>query len=429
MSAEFDSGWQTELLERTRAWCTWAPRQEIEPDFEIDDRGGPDEKPALVVRANGNPIICGCWRLRLPELRAGRRYEIEAAYQTEGIPVPRLSVWAVLAAWQGRREQAYDFLDPKGSEEGWQRVGVVFEPDEKYEAFDLCLYMSWTPKGFVRWSDVRLADVTARPSLTRTARLAAISGRPSKPTCAHDCIDFYCERIDEVGADGVDLVCLPEVINADGLPGTKSELAEPIPGPSSEQLADAARTHQTYVGASLRERDGDAIYNTGILIDRKGNLVGKYHKTHLPLGEGFPQGTAPGYSYPILKTNFGKVGFMICYDAHFPEVARVLSLEGADVILHCNMGDGREGGNLWESLVRVRALDNQVHLVAAVNGGRSCIVSPRGEILSITDHTLGAIAYASCDLDISVRNYTKREIRKRYNYVRRPDTYGALVRT
>jgi len=139
-------------------------------------------------------------------------------------------------------------------------------------------------------------------------------------------------------------------------------------------------------------------------------------------------GTLPGDTYPVFATDFGRLGFMICYDTHYPEVSRILALHGADLILNPNMGDGREGGILWETVIRTRAIDNQVHVAAAVNGGRSCVISPKGEVLSMTDRTNGSIAYAECELDASVCDHTGRPIRKRYERVRRADTYATLVR-
>ena len=91
------------------------------------------------------------------------------------------------------------------------------------------------------------------------------------------------------------------------------------------------------------------------------------------------------------------------------------------------MGDGREGGTLWEPCIRTRALDNNVHIVASVNVGRSCIVDPRGEILSMVDKTPGAVAAARCDLGVSLSNFTRRPIGNRYQRMRRSDTYAPLT--
>ena len=119
---------------------------------------------------------------------------------------------------------------------------------------------------------------------------------------------------------------------------------------------------------------------------------------------------------------------MICYDGHYAEVPQLLGLQGAQIILFSNMGDSREGGDVWESVVRTRAVDNQVHIVAAVNSGRSCIVSPKGELLANTDRTPGAIAQATCDLNTSLCDFSKRPIYRRYDQLRRADLYGDLAR-
>jgi formamidase len=259
-------------------------------------------------------------------------------------------------------------------------------------------------------------------------KLAAISGNPKKPKAPVDCLDFYTDRLDTLAGERVDLVCLPELINSTGLEGDSAGWAEPIPGPTSERLAEKARDYGMYVAASLLEQQGDGVYNTGLLIDRTGGILGKYRKTHVTLAEGLLRGTAPGDVYPVFQMDFGSVGYMICYDGHYPEVPRTLGLQGAEVILHSNMGDGREGGRLWESVVRTRAVDNQVHLVAALNRGKTCIVSPNGEFLAEGDGTPGAVVVANCDLNASMCDFSKRPIHRRYDQLRRADTFGELTR-
>ena len=123
-----------------------------------------------------------------------------------------------------------------------------------------------------------------------------------------------------------------------------------------------------------------------------------------------------------------RIGYMICFDNHYPEVSRILAVKGAEIIVFSNMGDGREKGILWEAYMQTRALDNNVHIAASVNGGRSCIVSPRGEILSMSGQSPGSMAIAECDLDQSVRAWTGRPIDKRYLRVRRSETFEPLTR-
>jgi predicted amidohydrolase len=126
------------------------------------------------------------------------------------------------------------------------------------------------------------------------------------------------------------------------------------------------------------------------------------------------------------KLIFGKVGLMVCYDNHFPEVARILAVKGAELIAYSNMGDGRVSqGGVWEPFIRTRAIDNHIAIVSAVNQGRSCIVNGGGEILAINKRSSeepGACVQASVDLNSSVINYSGRSIQKRYMLLRRPDT-------
>ncbi|VAW18019.1 hypothetical protein MNBD_BACTEROID01-2122 [hydrothermal vent metagenome] len=86
----------------------------------------------------------------------------------------------------------------------------------------------------------------------------------------------------------------------------------------------------------------DTQPSIAILIDRKGQIVGKYHKTHLTVREQFIKSISPGNEYPVFRTDFGKVGLMVCYDNHFPEVARILAVKGAELIAYPSMGDGCE---------------------------------------------------------------------------------------
>jgi predicted amidohydrolase len=117
---------------------------------------------------------------------------------------------------------------------------------------------------------------------------------------------------------------------------------------------------------------------------------------------------------------------MICYDGHFPEVARILALKGAGLILFPNMGDGREGGSLLDSMLRTRAVDNQVPIAAALNNGKSKVVSQKGAFLAETEEK-GGVIWCDCDPNASVCDFTKRPIHRRYDLLRRYDTFGLLA--
>ena len=412
-----------DLLVDTNLWRSWFPREEVAPQFQVDAQGGLGGQPTLMIHGAGNAHVCGCWQLILPNLQNGRQYRIEASFKTEGVQAPGKSVRAILTH---KKHRFYAQLDPRGKQDGWHRLGFDWTQDDDAGALMLGLYLAWSAHGTVRWGDVRLFDVTGREvKVSQQVRFAAISGNPEKPDSPAQCLDFYAERIAAIEG-AVDLVCLPELINTTRLPGDATDWAEPIPGPTSERLSALAQARGCYIAASILEQQGTAFYNTGFLLDRSGGLVGKYRKAQLTLAEGLIRGCTPGHELPIFHTDFGVVGYMICYDGHYPEVPRVLALKGAKVILFSNMGDGREGGELWEPVVRTRAIDNQVHIVAAVNGGRSCVVSPKGELLAMTDRTPGSIAVASCDLGASMCDFTKRPIYGRYDQLRRADLFGDL---
>ena len=142
---------------------------------------------------------------------------------------------------------------------------------------------------------------------------------------------MYEPLIAEAARQKADLVVLGETLTSVGIGKKVQEIAEPIPGPSTEYFGQLAKKHNLYIVVGLIERDGHLIYNTAVLLGPDGKLVGKYRKVCLPRGE-IEDGVAPGSDYPVFETRFGKVGMMICYDGFFPEVARELANRGAEVI-------------------------------------------------------------------------------------------------
>jgi len=239
--------------------------------------------------------------------------------------------------------------------------------------------------------------------------------------------------LEEAGERGSDLVLLPEVFatKQTGIPG--KEAAEPVPGGDiSEMLSEAARKHAMYVAGSLYEQRPEGVYNTVALFDRSGDLVGRYHKVHLAPGE--EEVALPGTSYPVFETDFGKVGALVCYDLNFPEAARCLMLDGADIILWPTMFS-EPRAHYTEFLTRARAIENQVFLVSAnysqkgadssaVHIGRSAVIDWDGMALADTGRREG-VATAVVDLDEprTVFGLTERLLSDR-----RPETYGRLQR-
>jgi predicted amidohydrolase len=410
----------TNLMSDPDAWRQGHPPLSQEPVFRVRVDGGPAERAALATVCEDSARF-GYWEHPLTGLDPKRTYTVEVLCRAENAGSDRCRQAVLTRTEDGKFHQQ---LDAVGLRDGWDVLRRTVTGEEATSGLALRLYAGWTP-GEVRWSEARIYDVTGAEA-PKTYRVAVVSGNPINPSSPADCADFYCEKLDVAASARPDIVCLPELINTTGLGSGREQFAEPIPGPTTWRLAEKARDHGFYVAASVMEQVNDRTYNTGILIDRHGGFVGKYRKTHLPAGEGLGRGIAPGHEYPVFHTDFGSVAFMICYDGHFPEVARILALKGAGLILFPNMGDNREAGSVWDSVVRTRAVDNQVTVAASLNNGRSRIVSSKGVFLAETEEK-GSVIWADCDPADSICDFSGLPLQKRYDLLRRYDTFGPLV--
>ncbi len=248
--------------------------------------------------------------------------------------------------------------------------------------------------------------------------------------------------LDVAGERGSDLVVLPEVWT--GLSYSESDLyretAETIPGPSTDLLAEKAKAYGMHVVGSIYERGNDAYYNAAPLIDPQGDIVGKYLKTHLfdapdrtDIRKGIRESdkVRAGDELPVFDTKIGKIGVSVCSDLRFPEVYRVLSLKGAQVIV-CASAFLSPRFDHWEFFMRARAAENQAFVVASGQYGvepksgigfvgRSMIVDPWGVVIATAPDTECCIT-STIDLDFI------DEIRGRYPLMdqRRPSLYGII---
>jgi predicted amidohydrolase len=191
----------------------------------------------------------------------------------------------------------------------------------------------------------------------RKVRLAAVHFRPDSGKSAMDNCRLFEPLIAEAGRQKADLVVLGECVTIFGLGKTAADFAEAIPGPSTEYFGGLAKQWNLYLVVGLMERVGHLVYNTAALLGPDGKLVGKYRKVCLPRDE-VGGGVVAGAEYPVFPTRFGKVGMMICYDGFFPEVARGLAINGAEVIAWPVWGCNPE-------LAAARAIDNQVYVVSS----------------------------------------------------------------
>lgn len=397
-------------------WTTASPRAEVAPQFSREPEGGPGGGATLVIAADGREGLQGSWTRDFP-VTGGRWHRFRALGKAENVESPRRSV-LVRITWQdakgqsaGYPKEAHDvetlgpgnrprpfqeFPREQGVEEhGWTIYEDAYEVPAEAVSAHVELTLRWAPGGSVRWTDVSFTEMEGPPP-PRTVRLAAVHFRPRDgKTPMDNCVQFA-PLIKKAAAERADLICLPEYVTCTGNQIPPPGAAEPIPGPSTDYFGKLAKEHGVYIVAGLVERDGPLVYNTAALLGPDGDLVGKYRKVCPTDGE-IEDGIAPGTEYPVFDTRFGKVGMMICWDVHFPEVARRLSNGGAEIIAM-----PIAGGN--PALARARAIENQVYLLTSTltdvsrpDWMRSGVFGRDGRLL-VAAEEWGTVVVAEVDL-------------------------------
>ncbi len=197
------------------------------------------------------------------------------------------------------------------------------------------------------------------------------------------------EIIDHIcAAQKTDLIVFPELATTGYECGVRfTELAEQVPGPTIESLAECAERYQTYLafGMVAKHKVESVVYDAMVLLGRDGTVVGQHRKVHLkpeerPIFRG-------GFRFPVLETEFGMVGLLLGWDLAFPEAARSLALDGAELIAVPANWETQYVDE-WRAYLTARALENSVFMAGANRvgdeytysfGGESAVIGPRGE--------------------------------------------------
>ena len=240
------------------------------------------------------------------------------------------------------------------------------------------------------------------------------------------------DQVRVAAAEGARIVCLQELFRTPYFCRVQDaenfDLAESIPGPSTEVLSKVARSSKTVVIASLFEkRTGGVYHNTAVVIDADGKLLGKYRKMHIPDDPGFYEKFyfVPGdLGFRAFQTRYGKIGVLICWDQWFPEAARLTALQGADILFYPTAIGWKQNKPVetrnyhaaWETVQRGHAISNGVY-VAAVNRvgkegelkfwGSSFVADPFGGVLYRASNQREEIILQDCDLSLVEK--TRRE--------------------
>jgi predicted amidohydrolase len=371
-------------------WRTWAARKEIAPRTFVDLAHYRHAPGSLAISGDSNAAEYGGWEYAASDVKPGKWYRFAAYYRAEGISDERRQIIARVD-WtkpDGTRAGQPDYAYETEAAGEWTRVRLDLPAPQGSAVAKLQLYLQNAPSATLWWDDVSFEEIPAPAA--RPVRVAAINLRPHNTHSADESVSQFVEAIERSVPPGTDVILLPEGITVVGTGKPYADVAESLPGPTTERLAKVARARKAYIAAGIFEREGAAIYNTAVLIDRAGNLIGKYRKVYLPREE-IEGGLSPGSDYPVFRTDFGKVGLMICWDVQYADPARALALRGAEMILMPIWG-----GN--QTLGKARAIENRVFLISSGYDYPTSILDPDGELLAIAREP-GAAAAATIDLN------------------------------
>jgi predicted amidohydrolase len=374
-------------------WTVWEPAWEKAACHVRKITGGG------ITVSGSDPYSVGGVYQHIVGIEGEKAYAIKAVCELRDVPMPYHSL-VVRVSWLGGGK----LLHPAGTlvrgpvvEDKLARFDDVLVAPEEADYARLSLEVKWLRGGSVIWRQVSVREAAApRP---HKVKVGTVYLRPRNSTPQKN-LKLWCGQIDAAGKLGLDIVCLGEAILSVGTSATLEDRARPIPGPVSEVLAEAAKRNKIWVVAGLTELDGEIVYNTAVLLNRRGEIAGKYRKVHLPREE-WKKGIRPGNEYPVFETDFGKVAIQICYDWFFPEAAEIFALHGAEIIFAPTWGNtlpDKDGCVDGESTFRVRARDNGVYMVPSVYDGNSLVIDPMGRILASNKGKDG-VFWAEIDLN------------------------------
>jgi N-carbamoylputrescine amidase len=262
-----------------------------------------------------------------------------------------------------------------------------------------------------------------------------------------------CEMLREAARRGAQVACLPELFRTQYFcqveDPSRFDLAEPIPGPTTERLSEVAREARMVVVGSIFERRAAGVYhNTAVVIEADGSLRGMYRKMHIPDDPLYYEKyyfTPGDLGFQAIETSVARVGTLVCWDQWYPEAARLTALRGAEVLFYPTAIGwhpaekaeyGEAQASAWETVQRAHAISNGV-FVAAVNRvghegaadgglefwGGSFACDPFGRVLARAGRDTEEVLIVSCDPRL------QEETRRNWPFLRdrRIDAYGPIT--
>ena len=258
---------------------------------------------------------------------------------------------------------------------------------------------------------------------TQIVQVAALQSSCSDSQFAN--LDQSVHQIRMAADQGAELICLQELFQNRYFCQTEDhrqfELAESIPGRTSQTMADLANELNVVIVASLFERRAAGLFhNTAVVFEKDGSIAGKYRKMHIPDDPGFYEKfyfTPGDQGFIAIETSIGKIGVCICWDQWFPEAARLTALAGAQILVYPTaigwlsedkLDYGASQLNAWQTVMRSHAITNGVFIVAANRvgtesniefWGNSFIVDPYGNVMAQGSTDQNQVVASECNLD------------------------------
>lgn len=234
------------------------------------------------------------------------------------------------------------------------------------------------------------------------------------------------EQIESAASAGAKLICLQEMFSTTYFCQSEDhdqfELAESIPGPSTEALSKVARDHNVVIVAGLFERRSPGVFhNTAVVIEATGELAGVYRKMHIPDDPYFYEKfyfTPGDLGFRNFQTSVGNIGVCICWDQWFPEAARLTAMAGAEILIYPTAIGwqapekeqfGESQRNAWQTMMRSHSIANGLFVVAPNRvgledniefWGSSFVSDPYGNLLAVANDSSPEILSVECDLSL-----------------------------
>jgi len=421
---------------------SWAPRAEAAPVAS-------PSKDEVVIKGNGTRLCCGGWQYVYSGVRGGQGYQFKTQVRHTGLGSAR-DCLAVIVLWDTWGPTSY-----RAGMKPWN-YGLPTFPAKNTTEFCCAVkappgvthvtvryVFRWSPDGSSHWSapcispvtlveraPVKISIVTSTRQTRDRIEIAPLAEGKELPDDVARSVDLWGSLILKACQEKPQLIVTPEIV----IGGTDfSKGAITVPGPATEPFQKIARVHATRLVLGVRERDGDAVRNSAVLIASDGQVRGVYRKVHLASSEQL-SGILPGNSFPVFNTKIGRIGCLICMDTTVCESARMLALGGADIVCFPIMGDLRadrwspgppiydEGR--WKAIMRTRAIDNQVCMVVARNSVKgSCIINRKGDILAWNEGDREIIT-ATLPAEDGYRDWNGGDFKEVTFMLRRPELYG-----